>query len=356
MSNRDQSFTTYVNQKREKTLAIFHRDNPKSAEMGVPNMPLDNDTYIARKVGNILIGPAAVFTPPVYRISCDDIALDVISIAPTTTYIISPTSVGVGVANLSFRDGNNGEISGVVIITTSATLLPVPPVGTVSILYEFRCTPVIVAVGCGSAGTTNAWRPLQFLNTTDVSLQLSFMPNTIPSQLLAPGATSTTVVDLTYYNASCAETVFLFTTTPDPAVHNIVPSGATISIQNTNGDGLAIQFYTSDNTPVLLQAVTDQLNPQIFTVPANSTYFTATAAVLYIITSCGQWPAGNRQPITADRPLLFVNTGTTDTDVKFFNSSGFYFYGPDLDHFGPGSVQLLLTAPSGAAFIETGCY
>jgi len=327
--------------------------------MGVPSSPLDYDTYLARKVGTQLLGPPptqVINTPPsypIYSITCNDTnGINLLLPLPTTPYTIAPTSVGVGVAQILCVDSNTNILSNTVIATTQQTLMPIPPAGTFMVEYAFRCTPAVIDVGCGSSDFTNVWQPLQFQNTANVSLSLSFTPNTIASQWINPGATSTTVVGITAYSSSCTESQFTYTTSPNASTQNPVVAGRTISINNTSGNALGIQFYTSGD---VLIKVDDSVNGETdyFVVPLNATYFTATTAVLYTITSCGQWPNSGHYPITLGLPLLFRNIGTTDTNVKFFSGPVFV---DEIANLTVGSVVLLLSAPGGADSIETACF
>jgi len=175
----------------------------------------DESTYLVKKTGCCNTGAAAAPPPPpppppIYNISCGDtIGTQVLPTLPSTSFFLSPTAPGVGVALIQYRDIMSNILYQTVIQTNiGPVLLPAPLAGTTSILYTFRCTPDIIDVACNSEEATNSWQPLQFHNTAAVSVYISFTPNTVESQWIDPDELSTTVVGITYYNVVCPVTTF----------------------------------------------------------------------------------------------------------------------------------------------------
>jgi hypothetical protein len=271
----------------------------------------------------------ALSSIPIYPITCNDgEGIVILSTLPTSEYILAPTSPGVGVAEIQCVDSSLNVLSSTIINTTQQTHMPVPPAGTFQVQYAFRCTPAIISIVCSSSDFTNSWQPLQFHNNSIVSIYLSFTPNTVPSQWIDPGQTSTTVVGINTYSSSCSETYFTYNAPPDPEVQNTVSSGRTIYIENGSGSDLAIQMFDASNTliqPILPLA---QDVSSIYIVPSNATYFTATPSVIYNLPN----PVSDGQSISfigpPNAPLVLINTqslnDTQTINVQYYNSLGFF--------------------------------
>jgi hypothetical protein len=346
----DTSYRVYHQNIKSKTISLFYRNNPC--------VSMDYDTYLSRQIGSELCCyPGSVFVPaPVFPISCSDSMSQVLPSIPSTTYILAPTSVGVGVALVQCFNAQMTALSITVINTTSTTLMPVPPSGTTSIQYEFRCTPAIVPITCSSSGATDTWRPLQFQNTESFTIQLVFTPNTVPSIYIDPGFTSSTIVGITSYSANCSQTNYVYASSPDPSVQNPVPSGATVQIQNTIPGGgantLGIQFYNSSNT--LLETVeVDNGTTKLFVVPSTATYFTAIACYLYTLPN----PAYDNQIVAYNgAPLLFVNTnilsGSQTIRVQYHDVNGFYLGDGPLFTSSSSQIVVVNSAPGNTNYLE----
>jgi len=317
---RNNTSGNYIQKRRDLTLAIFHRDNPTSNEMGVPNMPLDNETYLSRKVGDMYLAQsivavadaaAAPIVPdipiipglPVYTITCSDV--NGISLLdppiPTTAFIISPASPGVGVAQVFYFSNSFHVLYTTVISTTEQTTMPVPPEGTGNIQYAFRCTPSIINLSVTPTDNTISWQPLQFQNGFAYPITLSFTPST-PSQTLSPNQISTTVVGITSFRTTAT---FIFTSAANPSTRYGVSEALQLVI-TANGTDLAIQFFNVSNTLISTLAIpTSTTNTSI--CPSNASYFTVTPSIIYNIPL--NIKTTNDQIVSYNgAPLLFVNT------------------------------------------------
>jgi len=150
MSVKDQSLSALIKKRRELTLATFHRNNPTSIEMGVPSRPQDNETYTARKVGDMYLPPVettAESTIPVYTITCTDTSggptpIIPLEPMPTTPYIIAPAASGSGAASILYYVDNmlNPTVTNIITTKKRKTYMPAPPTGTILVAYGFACS------------------------------------------------------------------------------------------------------------------------------------------------------------------------------------------------------------------------
>jgi len=340
----DDSFTTLVKKRRDITLAIFHRNNPQAKELGAPITTADNTTYLERRVGEMYLNPPSVMTStstPVYTITCNDAPayLSELNPLPTTPYIISPSTPGVGVALFLFVDSNTHILSTVVVNTTQQTLMPIPPAGTALVEYGFRCSPDIIDLGTTPAQTTESWIPYKFQNTFAYPVTVSFTPNTVSSQTLSPAEISTTVSGITAYSTQAS---FIFASTQNPDTQYGVAGSLNLRI-TANGKDIGIQFNDTNST--LFAVVSGDTNTIV--VPNGATYFTAKPCFIYNVPN----PISDGATFAYNgSPFIIKNTNTLTSGqsitIQYKNNTSYLDDAVTFVSGGPQIVYIVAAPPS----------
>lgn len=345
---RNNTSGNYIQKRRDLTLAIFHRDNPTSNEMGVPNTCLDNETYLSRRVGDMYLAAATAPALPVYTITCRnnlaEYSLD--PPLPTTPFFISPAQEGTGVAQVYYYDNLSNSLYTVVISTTQKTLMPVPPQGTIRIEYVFPCNPSTVDLRLYPFLNSQSWLSFKFKNTNPYPVTVFFTPESIPSQTLAPNETSPTVTGITHF-----ETVGLFTfgSDADPEIRYPIYENLICEI-NSVGTVLAIQNFDENDTLISTLRVNSD-SKITFIVPAQVEYFTSTPAFIYQITDFN----GGTIPYT-QAPMLLVRTfqlySGESVIITYYNSDDEYIDDGPVFLYNQTRNILVVSPPPDTAYLK----
>jgi hypothetical protein len=153
--------------------------------------------------------PAAAQPPPTYSISCsDDVGVQTLTVAdPTVPFLVSPTSEGTGITNFIFKN-NVGAILEEQFVVFPIESPIVPPQGTFTIEYVFRCTPVIIQPNCidSPSGVLEPTLPYSFQNLTGSAFFMTYSkPTEIDQQLVQDNEIFTPIPSYgwTFYSIPC---------------------------------------------------------------------------------------------------------------------------------------------------------